>query len=148
MQSRTALSIDAVADLSWWLDQANFSLGKPIVASSPSVTIFIDASLSGWGAVCQEVKTSGPWSQEERLLHINDLELVAALYGLNCFTDSSRDTSAELRIDNTSAVSYINKLGEGENRPRFVQLPLRLLVGVSFETYSYQRPSYRECQIF
>ena len=84
-------------------------------------------------AVCQEVKTGGPWSQDERLIHINELELVAALYGLNCFTDSSRDTSVELRIDNTSAVSYINKLG-GVNPPRFVQLPLRLLVGVRIET--------------
>ncbi len=40
--------------------------------------------------------------------HINFLELLAAL---QCFTDKLTDTPVELRIDNTSAVSYINRLG-------------------------------------
>ena len=36
-----------------------------------------DASLTGWEAVCNRVQTSGQWSEEERTLHINVLELLA-----------------------------------------------------------------------
>lgn len=40
--------------------------------------IFSDASLTGWGAYCEGKRTHGYWSEEERLIHINILELMAA----------------------------------------------------------------------
>ncbi len=63
------------------------------------------------GAVCQDIKTGGPWTASEGLLHINHLEMLAALKAFECFTTSSFSTSIGLRVDNTSAVSYINRLG-------------------------------------
>ena len=44
-------------------------------------------------------------------MHINALELKAALFGLRCFADKLSDCDILLRIDNTTAISYINKMG-------------------------------------
>ena len=43
--------------------------------------------------------------------HINELELLAAFYALQCFVESSRRISVRLFLDNTTAVCYINKSG-------------------------------------
>ena len=37
-----------------------------------------DASLTGWGAVCDGVSTGGSWSLHERTMYINCLELLEA----------------------------------------------------------------------
>ncbi len=105
------LSVEARSDLCWWLSEADFTSGRSLFFQSPEIFISSDASLSGWGAVCREVKTGGPWSKAESEEHINYLELLAALKALQCFTATAFGTSVELKIDNTSAVSYINRLG-------------------------------------
>ena len=89
---------------------------KQIFPSEPSLEIFSDASLTGWGAVCRELKTNGPWDITDAKRHINELELIAALNGLMCFTKQTRNATVFLHIDNTTAVSYINKLGGTKSR--------------------------------
>ncbi len=49
LQRKIILTPDARDDLSWWTSRADFQSGKSILSSSPSLTIFTDASLSGWG---------------------------------------------------------------------------------------------------
>ena len=50
------------------------------------ITLTTDASKSGWGVVCNEVSTSDQWSSNEQALHIlNCLELIAILFGVQCF---------------------------------------------------------------
>ena len=73
--------------------------------------IFSDASLNGWGAACGESRTHGWWSAEDRSLHINALELRAAFNALRCFATDLRNCDILLRIDNTTAIAYINKFG-------------------------------------
>ena len=104
------LDDDSRADLLWWISEADFTSGRPLIPSRPEIRIASDASLSGWGAVCQDVRTGGHWTQDD-LSHINALELLAALKALQCFTVSTRDSAVEIEIDNTTAVSYINRLG-------------------------------------
>ena len=70
-----------------------------------------DASLTGWGAACGDQRTGGPWSTEEKQLHINCLELLAATLAIKTFAKSGSGLSVLLRIDNTTAVAYINNLG-------------------------------------
>lgn len=53
----------------------------------------------------------GPWSQFERNYHINQLELLAAYFGLKCFTKLEKNCEIVLRIDNTTAIACINKMG-------------------------------------
>ncbi|KYN29361.1 hypothetical protein ALC57_01197 [Trachymyrmex cornetzi] len=56
-------------------------------------------------------RTHGWWSLAERSLHINALELKAVFNGLRCFAADFRDCDILLRIDNSTAVAYINKFG-------------------------------------
>ncbi|KZS07400.1 Uncharacterized protein APZ42_028944 [Daphnia magna] len=111
LQASITITPNAKNDLSWWIKHAKFEEGKAIIMPTSDVSICTDASLSGWGAVCQDVKTGGPWSLTESKYHIIELELLAALKGLECFTAASFGSAVVLRIDNTAAVSYINNLG-------------------------------------
>jgi ribonuclease HI len=80
-------------------------------ATDPDLTIFSDASLSGWGAVMNEVSSKGPWTLGDKNRHINELELLAALNGLKCFTSQVSNLSVRLMLDNFMAVHYITKSG-------------------------------------
>jgi len=100
------------SDFSWWInvlsnpDQSNRIRSGRFVRE-----IFSDASLNGWGAACGESRTHGWWSGEDRSLHINSLELRAAFNALRCFAADFHDCDILLRIDNTTAIAYINKFG-------------------------------------
>ncbi|CAH1242611.1 Hypp6890 [Branchiostoma lanceolatum] len=86
--------------------------GKVFVnPQGPILTITSDASLQGWGATCENNRTGGRWSLSESKLHINELELKAAFFALQCFAASRKNSHVHLRIDNTSAVAYINHQG-------------------------------------
>lgn len=76
-----------------------------------SLEIFSDASLVGWGAACQGMRARGSWTPAERELHINELELLATLFALKSFTKGLPNSNILLRIDNTTAISYINRMG-------------------------------------
>jgi hypothetical protein len=78
---------------------------------SPSIFICSDASLSRWGTFSVNMRTGGPWTTTNSGRHINELELIAAFNAIKCFATSASFTSIEIRIDNRSAVSYINKQG-------------------------------------
>ena len=97
-------------DFQWW--KTNILKGiQPILDSEFQLEIFSDASLTGWGAVCDGEKVSGFWKGCEYKLHINQLELKAAFLGLKCFARNSTNCRILLRIDNTTAISYINRMG-------------------------------------
>lgn len=101
-------------DLSWWKSKI-FTSVNPIREFDFKLEIFSDASLSGWGAYCfrreRNEKTNGFWNFDEQKMHINLLELKAAFFTLRCFAADLRDCDVLLRIDNTTAVSYINRMG-------------------------------------
>lgn len=73
--------------------------------------IFTDASRTGWGAVCEGKKVNGRWKVSELEHHINYLELLAAFLGLKTFAKKNDNCAILLRIDNTTAISYINRQG-------------------------------------
>ena len=70
-----------------------------------------DASQLGWGARCGSVTTGGLWSPEEQSMHINCLELLAASLAVKTFAKDRENLSIQLRIDNTTAISYVNRMG-------------------------------------
>lgn len=73
--------------------------------------IISDASLTGWGAATSNRSTHGFWDERERELPINHLELLAAFFGLKCFAKEKYHCDVLLRIDNTTAIAYINRMG-------------------------------------
>ncbi|XP_074115774.1 uncharacterized protein LOC141538290 [Cotesia typhae] len=97
-------------DWDWWLKVLP-KASRKVRNTSYEKIIYSDFSLSGWGAFCDGESANGLWSQDERNLHINHLELKAALLALKCFASDLRDTDVLLMVDNTTTLAYINKMG-------------------------------------
>ncbi|CAD6241374.1 GSCOCG00002700001-RA-CDS, partial [Cotesia congregata] len=73
--------------------------------------IYTDASLTDWGAFCNDERVHGWWTQDDQKCQINQLELKAALLGLKCFAKNCFEVDILLHIDNTTAIACINKMG-------------------------------------
>lgn len=107
-------------DIDWWLK--NLKIGKnPIKTLSFKKGIYSDASLTGWGAHCDGTSTHGFWDTIERKSHINYLELLAILFALKSFGSNLRSCELLIRCDNTTAISYVNRMG-GIRIPKFNRL--------------------------
>lgn len=104
------LSATLSPDLSWWKRNI-LNAYNDIKQDSFCMEIFTDASLTGWGACVEDQKTNGWWTDADKKHHINFLELKAIFYGLKCFAKDSRDSNLLIRTDNTTAASYINRMG-------------------------------------
>ncbi len=98
LSSRAVLDLNSRSDLMWWATNVERVNGKGLTVLSPDITIFSDASLSGWGAVMNSVSAKGPWPLEDQGKHINELELLAAFFALKAFTSSSTGISVCLML--------------------------------------------------
>ena len=98
-------------ELNWWDTQMCKWNGKSTLKTEINLIIDSDVSLMGWGACCQLQTTGGPWSQEEAKIHINCLELLETTLAVKSFVKDKSRISIPLRINNTTAVAYINHLG-------------------------------------
>lgn len=107
---RMTLDSSALSDIHWWIKNTP-SASNSIGIKHFDIEIFSDASLSGWGVVCNGENVHGWWNTENSKHHINYLELLAAFYGLKCFVKNLRSREILLRIDNTTAIAYINRMG-------------------------------------
>ena len=74
-----SLSQASQEELSWWREHLSKWNGKPLKHKPEQVTISSDASQLGWGAACAGSHTGGAWSVQEQTIHINSLELLAAM---------------------------------------------------------------------
>ena len=110
-QETVALSPEATDNLKWWSTQLHRHCSSPILKPEASTVITSDASLKGWGAACQERTTGGLWSTEEACFHINLLELKAAYLALQCFLKETVSTHVLMRLDNRTAIAYLNRMG-------------------------------------
>lgn len=120
------LDQDSCSDLRWWLTHFRANNGCPIGTSQPSVIIESDAaSTVGWGAHMGKQTIQGLWAKEEKLLHMNILELKAGFLALQTFVRDLRGCTVLLRMDNTTAVSYVNNLG-GTHSKALCSLALQL----------------------
>ena len=101
---------EIIDELKWWNGIDKLSK-NPIRETTFELEIFTDASLSGWGAFCNGQRANGHWRQDERSHFINHLELLAAYFGLKVFANDRKNCQIILRIDNTTAICYINRMG-------------------------------------
>ena len=75
--AKVSLDVGAKKDLEWWAQNITTWNGQNIHPKPTDVRMKMDASKVGWGAICEEAKTGGHWSPQERCLYINYLELQA-----------------------------------------------------------------------
>ena len=109
--AKVLLDQAAKEELQWWTHELLQWNGKPLQPPSSDLTIETDASLLGWGAVANEVSTGSLWSEEERQSHINHLEMLGAVLAVQTYTKDKTVSHVHLRMDNQTAVCYINHMG-------------------------------------
>ena len=123
VSSQGALEISSVAGQPPSLDRSHCS--PPRLVAKPSnvmkgadlhpkdhgIQLFTDASNEGWGAHLDQNSTKGLWSDQEKRLHINVLELKAVSLALRDFKDQCQNQTVLVATDNSTVVAYINKQG-------------------------------------
>ena len=103
-----------------WIIQ-NIATFNGKVFQEPEINLFVnsDASLTDWGASCNGQTTGGGggrWSLSGSNNHINFLELLAVFHALQSFVSQS-NIHVWLKLDNTTAASYINNMGGIRSEP-------------------------------
>ncbi|KZS18335.1 Uncharacterized protein APZ42_015514 [Daphnia magna] len=111
LQVRCPLSAEARSDLEWWSSNLSRGRDKVFFPHVPDLEIFSDASMTGWGACCNKVRTRGSWTRADTEKHINELELLGALYAVQVFPTVSENISIRIYLDNITAIAYINHGG-------------------------------------
>ena len=109
------LSPDAKKELEWWRDYLKMSNNKSILPREEQDTTFTDAycTSKGGSTFLNLAKIGGRWIWEEKVdTHINMLALKAAFLALQTFLPQLEQQHIQFGIDNKTAVTYINKMGE------------------------------------
>ena len=97
-------------ELTWWIKEIPHSQ-KCFRISQYVKTIYSDASDTGWGATDGSSKVFGFWEKDTIKLQINYKELLAVKLALEKLADKLRNCWLLLRIDNATAIAYVNKMG-------------------------------------
>ena len=98
-------------DLSWWMVRDHLLTGVRFGTPAPDLHLYSDASCSGWGTHLLDQHVSGVWSDQEKLLHINPLEMKALFLGLQAFREDVIGHHVTAMCDNSTVVAYVNKQG-------------------------------------
>jgi ribonuclease HI len=111
--------------LQWWTNPQNLLQGVPLEAPQFQFKLFTDASTVGWGAHLDNQVVQGVWSEEEKTLHINRLEMRAIRLALISF---KIPLGAKILVatDNSTVVCYVNREG-GTRSPSLWQETIPLL---------------------
>ena len=110
-QKTILISPEAQEELLWWHTQLALHSCSPFGQEEATIVIESDVSMLGWGAACGGVRTSGVWTLEEVQYHINVLELKAAFLAVQCFLKGKTAVNVLLRLDNQTAIAYLNHMG-------------------------------------
>lgn len=108
--AKIPITYDMKSELKWWIENIKCQYRK-IDHGDPQLVITTDASMIGWGAVCDNTRIGGRWNDSEILFHINYLELLAVWNAIKSFCKNKSNLTVSLRIDNTCAIAYINNMG-------------------------------------
>ena len=103
-------------DLKWWITHLVALNGRGIIPPAVDYKAATDASDYGWGAWIQTTTDLISWGglftwAEATQLHINQKELMAILFFLQSSPISLRHKVVDIGVDNTTALSYVRKLG-------------------------------------
>ena len=97
--------------LDWWQNPSNVMKGADLHPKDHSIQLFTDTLNRGWGTHLEQTFTKGLWSDSEKRLHINVLELKAVSLALQSFRDQCQNQTVLVATDNSTVVAYINKQG-------------------------------------
>ena len=110
-EAKIPISQHLIDHLKWWLQPVNTQKGRSLLHIQANVTIATDASTRGWGGVLNKQYVQGTWSQEQKKLHINCLELEAVLLTMKHFLPQLRGQNVLIRSDNTTVIQFLIREG-------------------------------------
>ena len=84
-----------LSEVAWWVSPAVLQ-GLPLATRETEVTLFTDASSSGWGAQLGSRSTQGQWLASQRSWHINILEMQAVINAVRDFLPHLRSRVVHL----------------------------------------------------
>ncbi|XP_021346948.1 uncharacterized protein LOC110446233 [Mizuhopecten yessoensis] len=99
----------------WWTLESNV------------LTLYTDASMTGWGAYLSGQTSFGVWSGEQLSEHINVLEMRAVLLALRGLRPSLQSKAICLATDNSTVVAYLRRQG-GTRSPPLCALSTQVLL--------------------
>jgi hypothetical protein len=102
-------------EMQWWkqfLIQKNGLPIQQLPLATPEISIFVDASDSGWGIYSTLINTSGFWSHAEKEVSINVRELKTIYYAILLHTRKlNLPKQILIYSDNMTALKYVTKAG-------------------------------------
>ena len=107
------ISANILHHFDWWKQEEIYQQGVPLRINPPSHTIFMDASLSGWGSHVEPegLLFHGVWTETHSQLHINMLEMMAISMALKEALHTIKNSTVLVSTDNTTVVAYLRKQG-------------------------------------
>ena len=106
------LTPQLTAHLNWWLLDQNIGKGKSFVQETFPITLTTDASgKHGWGGHMSNLTCQGQWTHQQKLMHINCLEMLAVQFSLQQFQSHLKGKNVLIRSDSTTVCQYINRQG-------------------------------------
>ena len=108
--TRMSLSWPAKKELLWWITHLPAAV-CPIDRCPVSILLFVDASSYGWGSYLPPLFAQGFFNDLEYVQSINTKETLAIYYSILSFLPYLHNQHVLIRSDNTTAVSYISKMG-------------------------------------
>jgi ribonuclease HI len=115
--------------LQWWNQEYRLLRGVPLEPPEFKVKLFTDASTKGWGAHLDNRTAQGSWSAQERLLHINVLEMRAVRLSLLAFKVPPQ-SNILVATDNSTVVAYVNKQGGTRSRDLWEETKPLLILAI------------------
>ena len=111
-EAKLKLSDEGRSCIQWWIDNVASSF-KLIEIQEPVLILKSDSSMYAWGCINETTRecTRDTWSEKEQQCHINYLELKAGFLSIKHFCKNTKNCHIQLYMDNTVAVTYINKMG-------------------------------------
>ena len=93
-------------------------ISAPLRVPPPDEVLKSDSSRKGWGIFGPETgaRGGGQWTDEEKLDHINVLELKACLFGLKSFCANRTNAHIRLVTDNSTSMYCIRRQGSSKVR--------------------------------
>ncbi|KAI3374153.1 hypothetical protein L3Q82_006016 [Scortum barcoo] len=97
-------------DLAYWGNPHVLSVGVPLGRVTSHISVFTDASLSGWGGTCLTETVGGQWPAHMSL-HINALELLTVWKVIQHFAPLLQNQHVLIGTDNRAVAAYITRQG-------------------------------------
>lgn len=112
-------------EIQWWLEKLEKLNGRSLLETESQISVFTDASLSGWGYCSDSFSGAGFWNEKDRGESSNFRELKSVYLMLREERKKLRGKHVILRSDNTTTISQIARQSNPRH-PKLIRLAKKI----------------------